>query len=208
MVRFVRPHVANRSGSTVRAPSLDRPLLLQLQASRCIAANRRCGPEPVTPVLSACAGKGVAWSFIYQPNVPNSRAPKAAPLPLAGSIPKIHRHLFCGSSGYLTPNEFVVQGARSTPRQAMGRDAAVTRRRPRQWNALNHFGLGEEKRGSPSRIRAPEGPAPIGQAIAWTLVADFGPRTGVSELDTSLRLATQQHHKFCALAGLRAQRLV
>jgi putative transposase len=27
--------------------------------------------------------------------------------------------------GYLTPNEFVAQGARSAPRQAMGRDAAV-----------------------------------------------------------------------------------
>jgi len=30
------------------------------------------------------------------------------------------------SLGYLTPNEFVAQGARSAPRQAMGRDAAVT----------------------------------------------------------------------------------
>jgi hypothetical protein len=41
----------------VSAASTDRPLLLQLQASRCVAANRRLGPGTEWPARSA------SWPF-------------------------------------------------------------------------------------------------------------------------------------------------
>src|ERR1039457_5612996 len=68
--------------------------------------------------------------------------------------------------------------------------------------------LREETSGSPIGIRTRERRAPIRQAIAWTLVLDFGLWTAASVLDTSLRLAAHEDHKFRAVARLRAQRLV
>src|SRR5713226_9823445 len=66
----------------------------------------------------------------------------------------------------------------------------------------------EKKIRSPAGIRTRERRAPIRQAIAWTLVAEFGLRITASHLDTSLWLAAHEDHKFRTLAGLRAQRLV
>src|SRR6202521_4617788 len=73
-------------------------------------------------------------------------------------------------------------------------------RQPARRPGRDHAGSG-----SPTEIRPREWRAPIRQA---TLVTDFGLRTTASELDTSLRLAAHEHHKFRALAGLRAQCLV
>src|SRR6266480_3517925 len=62
--------------------------------------------------------------------------------------------------------------------------------------------------GSPGGIRTPDRRAPIRQAIARTLITDFGIWTAPSHLDSSLRLAAHEDDKFRAVAGLRAQRLV
>src|SRR5262249_5347650 len=58
----------------------------------------------------------------------------------------------------------------------------------------------------PVEILRREWRAPI--TPAWTIVADFHWRGGTSILQTSLRLAAQGDHKFCAVACLRAQRFV
>jgi hypothetical protein len=59
----------------------------------------------------------------------------------------------------------------------------------------------------PSGILPCEGRPPIRRA--WTIVPDFELRwRGTSTLETSLWLATQRDHKFCAGARLRAQRFV
>src|SRR5215211_2738741 len=68
--------------------------------------------------------------------------------------------------------------------------------------------LPEVKRaGSPRGKRTRERLAPVSRKVAWARV-ELGLRTASAALDASLRFAAQQHHKICALAGLRAQRLV
>src|SRR5215470_5562243 len=61
----------------------------------------------------------------------------------------------------------------------------------------------EENHRSPGRKRTGEW-----QAIAGTLVPNFGLRTAASELDASLWLAAHEDYKLRVLTGLRAQRLV
>src|SRR5215813_40157 len=50
--------------------------------------------------------------------------------------------------------------------------------------------------------------APIWPALALTVITGFGHEPTAPELDASLRLTAHEHYKLCALAGLRAQRLV
>src|SRR6516225_4945527 len=57
---------------------------------------------------------------------------------------------------------------------------------------------------SPGGIRTRGGRAPIRGAI-WTPITHLDRWTAVSILDASLWLTTQKHHKFGAIARLRAQ---
>src|ERR1700739_373524 len=60
----------------------------------------------------------------------------------------------------------------------------------------------------PSGKRTRERRGPRWQAIAGTLVPDFGLRTAAAKLDASLWLAAHDDYKLRVLTGLRAQLLV